>query len=104
MLIFLFPSFIIVHSGYGRLAQLVRAPARQAGGRRFESNTAHHGGISAPSKNPEFIKLRGFSLYSAAPSLPRETSIQLQFTEALKALFLLTIGINSYMIYFAGFL
>jgi len=43
-------------------------------------------------------------LYSAAPSLPRETSIQLQFAEALKALFLLTIGINSYMIYFAGFL
>ena len=27
---------------YGRLAQLVRAPALQAGGRRFESRTAHH--------------------------------------------------------------
>jgi hypothetical protein len=26
----------------GRLAQLVRAPALQAGGRRFESFTAHH--------------------------------------------------------------
>ena len=26
----------------GRLAQLVRAPALQAGGRRFESCTAHH--------------------------------------------------------------
>ena len=28
--------------GLGRLAQLVRAPALQAGGRRFESCTAHH--------------------------------------------------------------
>jgi hypothetical protein len=27
----------------GRLAQLVRAPASHAGGRRFESYTAHHG-------------------------------------------------------------
>ena len=27
---------------YGRLAQLVRAPALHAGGRRFESCTAHH--------------------------------------------------------------
>ncbi len=27
---------------YGRLAQLVRAPALQAGGRRFESYIAHH--------------------------------------------------------------
>jgi hypothetical protein len=26
----------------GRLAQLVRAPALQAGGRRFESYIAHH--------------------------------------------------------------
>ena len=27
---------------FGRLAQLVRAPALQAGGRRFESYIAHH--------------------------------------------------------------
>ena len=27
---------------YGRLAQLVRAPALQAGGHRFESYIAHH--------------------------------------------------------------
>ncbi len=27
---------------YGRLAQLVRAPALQAGGPRFEPATAHH--------------------------------------------------------------
>ena len=27
---------------YGRLAQLVRAPALQAGGREFESLIAHH--------------------------------------------------------------
>ena len=27
---------------YGRLAQLVRAPALHAGGHRFESYTAHH--------------------------------------------------------------
>ena len=27
---------------YGRLAQLVRAPALQAGGHRFESYSAHH--------------------------------------------------------------
>jgi hypothetical protein len=32
--------FVPVRSG--RLAQLVRAPALQAGGRRFESCTAHH--------------------------------------------------------------
>ena len=32
------PSWVVV----GRLAQLVRAPALQAGGRRFESCTAHH--------------------------------------------------------------
>jgi hypothetical protein len=32
--------------GEGRLAQLVRAPALQAGGRRFESCTAHHFGNS----------------------------------------------------------
>ncbi len=31
---------------YGRLAQLVRAPALQAGGRRFESYIAHHAGIA----------------------------------------------------------
>ena len=36
------------HSGPGRcggLAQLVRAPALQAGGRGFESHTPHHLGI-----------------------------------------------------------
>ena len=27
---------------YGRLAQLVRAPALQAGGHRFESYSVHH--------------------------------------------------------------
>ena len=30
------------HQTHGRLAQLVRAPALQAGGRRFESYIAHH--------------------------------------------------------------
>src|SRR5919204_1157523 len=34
----------------GRLAQLVRAPALQAGGRRFESFTAHH---SPGSSDPQ---------------------------------------------------
>ena len=29
-------------NGYGRLAQLVRASALQAGGHRFESYIAHH--------------------------------------------------------------
>src|SRR5579859_5755261 len=33
----------------GRLAQLVRAPALQAGGRRFESCTAHHLTFCTPS-------------------------------------------------------
>jgi hypothetical protein len=32
----------VARSHEGRLAQLVRAPALQAGGRRFESCTAHH--------------------------------------------------------------
>ena len=30
------------YGSYGRLAQLVRAPALQAGGHRFESYIAHH--------------------------------------------------------------
>ena len=33
---------------FGRLAQLVRAPALQAGGRRFKSRTAHHAIQSTP--------------------------------------------------------
>src|SRR5208337_4135240 len=33
---------VIASAPSGRLAQLVRAPALQAGGRRFESCTAHH--------------------------------------------------------------
>ena len=42
----------------GRLAQLVRAPALQAGGRRFESCTAHHLILS------ESITLRGLGMGS----------------------------------------
>lgn len=34
--------YLILSTGYGRLAQLVRAPALQAGGHRFESYIAHH--------------------------------------------------------------
>src|SRR6267154_839868 len=34
----------------GRLAQLVRAPALQAGGRRFESCTAHHPQVTRVSR------------------------------------------------------
>ena len=33
---------LTVNREYGRLAQLVRAPALQAGGHRFESYIAHH--------------------------------------------------------------
>ena len=33
---------IAIDSNDGRLAQLVRAPALQAGGHRFESYIAHH--------------------------------------------------------------
>jgi hypothetical protein len=40
----------------GRLAQLVRAPALQAGGRRFESCTAHHSLVSRTYKR----KLSGY--------------------------------------------
>jgi hypothetical protein len=36
------PNKIKRNGSEGRLAQLVRAPALQAGGRRFESCTAHH--------------------------------------------------------------
>ncbi len=48
----------------GRLAQLVRAPALQAGGRRFESCTAHHS-IRSPAlgslpRRPA-VNLRGFT-------------------------------------------
>jgi hypothetical protein len=38
-------SYVLLNNGVvrdGRLAQLVRAPALQAGGRRFEPCTAHH--------------------------------------------------------------
>jgi hypothetical protein len=38
---------VVAHRREGRLAQLVRAPALQAGGRRFESCTAHHIQIAA---------------------------------------------------------
>ena len=34
--------YLELSTGQGRLAQLVRAPALQAGGRRFESYIAHH--------------------------------------------------------------
>ena len=34
--------FIYANANYGRLAQLVRASALQAGGREFESLIAHH--------------------------------------------------------------
>ena len=33
---------LIMSTEFGRLAQLVRAPALQAGGHRFESYIAHH--------------------------------------------------------------
>ena len=36
----------LVQRSYGRLAQLVRAPALQAGGHRFESYIAHHAEIA----------------------------------------------------------
>ena len=34
--------YLVTSSVNGRLAQLVRAPALQAGGHRFESYIAHH--------------------------------------------------------------
>ena len=34
--------YVIVDDGFGRLAQLVRASALQAGGHKFESCIAHH--------------------------------------------------------------
>jgi len=43
--IHVYSEYVSAHpreSPRGRLAQLVRAPALQAGGRRFESCTAHH--------------------------------------------------------------
>ena len=33
---------LIMSTEFGRLAQLVRAPALQAGGHRFESYSVHH--------------------------------------------------------------
>ena len=35
-------TWVAADVGDGRLAQLVRAPALQAGGHRFESYIAHH--------------------------------------------------------------
>jgi hypothetical protein len=43
---------VIASAWSGRLAQLVRAPALQAGGRRFESCTAHHTNQSLPCALP----------------------------------------------------
>jgi hypothetical protein len=37
--------FEIFRNGFGGLAQLARAPALHAGGRRFESDILHHGNI-----------------------------------------------------------
>jgi hypothetical protein len=45
---------------FGRLAQLVRAPARQAGGHRFEPRTAHF-------LNPLAIVVNGFFLLENSP-------------------------------------
>src|SRR5689334_641551 len=45
-------------SDFGRLAQLVRAPASHAGGRRFESYTAHHFFSSSPPTIPFINPLR----------------------------------------------
>ena len=42
-----FCSMLVIHSR-GRLAQLVRAPVLQAGGRRFEPCTAHHSSLEFP--------------------------------------------------------
>ena len=46
-------------SMFGRLAQLVRAPALQAGGRRFESPIAHQ---TATKLEKPLQKCRGFSV------------------------------------------
>jgi hypothetical protein len=45
----LLKCFRIKRSSIGRLAQLVRAPALQAGGPRFEPATAHHAAASQTS-------------------------------------------------------
>src|ERR1700730_9537071 len=56
------------HEKDGRLAQLVRAPALQAGGRRFESCTAHHTFLVRPNKKRasfvlfSFLKVVGWYL------------------------------------------
>ena len=44
----------VLHTIYGRLAQLVRAPALQAGGRWFEPGIAHHceGPLDSLSRGP----------------------------------------------------
>src|SRR5713226_6576960 len=44
----------------GRLAQSVRAPALQAGGRRFESCTAHHTFLVRPNKKRASFVLLAF--------------------------------------------
>ena len=52
----------------GRLAQLVRAPALQAGGRRFESCTAHH--HSSAEKTSKIVSSQLFRSMSRLPSWP----------------------------------
>ena len=46
----------------GRLAQLVRAPALQAGGRRFEPCTAHQVCLGNPKEMSEFSQIAGLLL------------------------------------------
>ena len=57
-------TYRFVALSYGRLAQLVRAPALQAGGRRFESCTAHQNScrmapvVLAPMSGWSLIQVR----------------------------------------------
>jgi hypothetical protein len=51
----------------GRLAQLVRAPALQAGGPRFEPATAHHKNHSAPHSKLLLTDLQHFQAAMRAP-------------------------------------
>ena len=53
-------------TGFGGLAQLVRASASHAEGRRFESATLHHIGASFISLAPTFLQ-KSEQAHAAAP-------------------------------------
>ena len=89
---------------FGRLAQLVRAPALHAGGHRFESCTAHHRNqrfldSNAPKSSQKFTKLLLDKLIDSRPQGCSDRTIEFYLYTLTKFVdYPLTVeGISSYL-------